>query len=149
MSRVNRPLEGLVASLVSDRELIINLGSVHGVEHGMRFSVLAKKPIEVTDPATNEKLGTFEQEKVRVQATQVFELMTVCKTYTYRMVGGSPLTDMIALTTQFNRPRRKVFASLRASEDSLPAPLEAEDSYVEIGDRVRLIVEVAEEEEED
>jgi hypothetical protein len=128
------PMVGKVALIINERELAINLGEEHGVEEGMRFAVLAASPIEVRDPDTNEFLGSAPREKVRVEAVDVQERMTICATYETRVVGGQmgfpDMTGMFA-------PQRRVPRTLRAATDSYPAPLSAKESYVRIGDVVQ------------
>jgi hypothetical protein len=128
-------LQGRVARILNERELVINIGSDHGVVEGMRFAVLAATPDLVTDPDTGDELGELDPEKVHVEAIEVHPRMTVCSTYRTRWVGsGQGLGNL----TEFLQPRRQVTETLRADEGSRPRVLSPEDAYVKVGDRVRL-----------
>lgn len=126
-------LEGKVAQLLNERQIVINIGRLDGVEAGMRFAVLAGKPIEVLDPDTGRSLGTLDQDKVRVESTQVLDQMTVCTTYETKFVGSIVFFDL----AQTFAPGRIIPKTLRATAAAYPAPLSPEDSYVKNGDRVR------------
>lgn len=128
-------LEGKVAQVLNERQIVVNIGRRDGVAEGMRFAVLADTPLEIPDPVTGLSLGTLDQEKVKVQATQVLDKMTVCTTYETRVVGGIFFPD---LSEAFS-PRRRIPKTLSAEEEAYPAPLSSNDSYVKIGDRVRQI----------
>ena len=130
----NRPIEGRVAQVLNERELVINLGARDLVRKGMRFAVLAAKPLEIRDPETNEVLGEVDREKVRVEAIEVQERLTVCATYETQVVGGG--LGMPDVTELFG-PTRTVKESFRAS--SHPSPLSEEESFIKIGDRVKRI----------
>ncbi|MFF2772967.1 hypothetical protein ACFVUP_38300, partial [Streptomyces bacillaris] len=67
MSRI----EGKVASVLNERELVLNVGAEEGVEVGMRFKILYAGGIEITDPDTNEALGNVEWPKTEVKIVSV------------------------------------------------------------------------------
>ncbi len=136
-------LEGSVAQILNERELVINIGSTRGVRRGVKFAVLAPEPSEIFDPETGELLGVVDREKVRVQAREVHERFTICATYEKRVVrsGGSGF-GAAAFRDLFEPPRtREVPITLGMDEESVPAPLSAEESYVKIGDRVKQVEE--------
>jgi hypothetical protein len=82
-------IEGKVAAILNDRELVINKGETSGVKSGMIFGVLEEK--EVQDPDTKEELGLIEIVKIRVKVVDVKPKMSICRTYeTYHFnLGGS------------------------------------------------------------
>lgn len=128
-------LEGKVAKIISVREVAINLGAEAGVKAGMIFAILSKSPLPIKDPDTGEALGQFDREKVRVRAEEVHRKFSVCRTYEAepfpflsRYVG--------AALPELGRPPRSL--KIEDSEE-LPAPLPEEQSYVKVGDRVRLV----------
>jgi hypothetical protein len=128
-------LEGRVATIVSVREVAINLGARDGVEPGMIFAILAGMPLEVRDPNTREPLGEIDREKVRVKATEVFDRFSICRTYeTYEtpdLLGFASVLPSLAGTRQVRTLK------IEDSEEDLPPPLSEEESYVKVGDRVR------------
>ena len=132
-------IQGQVAAVLSERELAINIGANHGVKQAMRFKVLARQPTEIHDPETGHLLGAIDREKVRVQATEVHEGFSVCKTYEMRYIGGGPLSGLSRM--MFYGEPREVPETLNVEDSSLPPPLPEEESYVKTGDRVVRVVE--------
>ena len=135
-----KPIEGKVVGVLTERELIINVGSSSGVRHGMRFKVLSNQPTEVRDPETNDLLGVIDREKVRVQASEVEEKYTICKTYRVFVTGGPNMPNiaeaMAALGSFGSTPRKEVPETLKAEDQDTFPPLSEEESYVKKGDRV-------------
>jgi hypothetical protein len=129
--RDNR-VEGRVAQVLSERELVINRGRDDGVRKGMRFMVLAEAPLEIRDPESGTLLDQIDREKVRVEATEVRQKISICSTYEKVVVGGAlsfPDLDLFG-------PRREIYKTLRASDATYPPPLDPEQSFVKVGDRV-------------
>lgn len=137
--RLSRGLQGKVAQILNERELVINIGEKSGVEEGMRFAVQAGSPVQIQDPESGELLGWLDREKVRIEAVRVMDRMSVCSTYETRLVGGSlGIWDV----SEMFRPREHVPKTLRASRESYPPPLSSAESYVKIGDVVRELKEL-------
>lgn len=143
MTQENQPRKkeliiGLVAQILNERELAINVGSVAGVTPGMKFKILAEKPIEIRDPVTKEVLDVVDREKIRVEASEIRQKMTICRTYREKQVPGSALWERFRLPSLDLRiePPHTEPETLRASDVSLPAPLSPDDSYIKINDRV-------------
>lgn len=83
----NGVLQGQVAQILNEREVVINIGSNQGVRDGMKFAVLADEPTDVHDPVTGELLDKVDREKTRVEAVEVRPRITICRTYRTRTVG--------------------------------------------------------------
>lgn len=139
-------LEGRVAQILNERELIINIGMSDGVEVGMRFEVLAESPLQITDPEDETRvIGTYDRPKVNVEAFDVEDHMSVCRTYEtittpgnmWWQVQQSPMITGLGIEAI---PPTTRHVNLRASEDQYPAPLSQSESYVKRGDRVRELV---------
>ncbi len=129
-------LRGKVAQILSDRELAINIGARDGVKQGMRFAVLAKEQVPIQDPDSGEVLDTVDVEKIRVQATEVRERVTICATYQQRVTPAGPFSIEIG---RLFAPRQESPVTLRIDEDSYRESLDPEDSYIKIGDVVKQI----------
>ncbi len=84
-------LQGKVAKVLTEREIVINIGSARGVKKGMRFAILAATPEEITDPDTGEKLDVVDRTKVLVEATEVRSKITICSTFRTTTISGGPL----------------------------------------------------------
>ena len=128
-------LEGRVAQLLNERELVINIGEANGVQAGMQFQVLAESPVEIRDPETDELLGTVDREKVRVQAVDVHPNFSICRTYRVRRIPGSSMYYAMKLPTLI-APPETVPETLKAEDSEYLPPLPEEESYVKRGDRV-------------
>lgn len=127
-------IEGKVAQLLNERELVINLGSNHGVKRGMKFSVMATNaPVVVRDPDTGDILGNVDREKIRVEAIVVYELMTICRTRS--------IANPLDIVQRLYLPPTRDHESLRADKSFYPAPISEEDSYVKPGDKVVQVYE--------
>src|SRR6266566_4898215 len=133
-------LQGKVAKILTEREVVINIGSVQGVKKGMRFAILAPTPEEILDPETGEVLDVVDRTKVLVQATEVREKITICSTYRTTKISGGALSTTYAFSRLFDPPQ-EIPETLRIEDSSLPAPLSPEESYVKIGDRVKQVEE--------
>lgn len=141
------PIEGLVSTVVSTREIAINRGTKDGVTEGMVFAVLAESPVVITDPEDGTVLGEIDREKVRVQASEVSEKFTIGRTFQRYQARGGLFSAAALLGGTKAR-----YKTLRVEDSELPPPLAEEESVVKRGDRVRQVVEpvsVEEEEEEE
>lgn len=129
-------IEGKVAAILNERELVINRGAETGVKENMKFKVMAPELV-VADPDTGGRLGTFSREKVRVKIAEVHPKYSVARTYeTYKVnVGGSGLP-----TVYFERllPRQEVtrVRTLRPDDTATFGPIDEASSIVKIGDPV-------------
>ena len=126
------PLHGRVASFLNAREIAINIGSKQGVKEGMLFAVLAKDPIEVKDPVTGELLDQLDREKVRVKVIEVREKIAVCSTYRERSIHDARVLDIDEAFSPF----RFIPEPVKFEDSSLPPPLEQDESFVKVNDRV-------------
>lgn len=130
-------VEGRVAQVLDERRLVINRGRVDGVQVGMRFEVKAGAPVEIRDPETDEVLDVIDRVKVRVEATEVRERITICTTYEYRDIGAALGLD---LNTTFG-PRRKRPVTFETEPSVALPPLDPEQAYIRKGDRAIQIAE--------
>lgn len=128
-------IEGMVAGILNERELAINVGANQGVEVGMKFKVLAAESAEIRDPQTNEVLGSVDQEKVRVRVIDVQDKFSIGRTYKSANTVGSVLAGLDTLSDLLT-PSRQVPQTLRAEAADYLPPLSEQESYVKKGDRV-------------
>ncbi len=133
-----RKLAGRVASILNAKELVINIGANQGVFPGMKFAVMAEAPVSVTDPETGEVLDIIDREKVRVEAVEVREKISICRTYRIREISAGPLytNSLLRGGLASFAPPKIIEEDLKVQNTSLPPPLSPEDSYVKINDRV-------------
>lgn len=125
-------IHGRVAKILTARELVINVGSESGVKAGQKFVVLGACPIEIRDPDTNEKLGMIDREKTRVQATEVFQKCSICRTY---RVTSSPNLAISALAGISGMTRETV-ERLPVDTSDLAPEFREGPGFVKVNDRV-------------
>ena len=71
-------VEGKVAKILSETHVIINVGSMQGIQNGTVFTIYAQGD-EVTDPDTGEVLGKWEVPKALVVAVHVQDRLSTCE----------------------------------------------------------------------
>ena len=131
-------VEGKVAAVLNERDLVINKGSDAGVKDGMKFKVIVPE-VTVADPDTGEVLGTIAKEKIRVKVVEVHPKFSVGKTYeTYVVNVGGSGSDFIDRFVIGTLPRREVtrVRTLRSDDSTSLAPLDERSSFVKVGDPV-------------
>ena len=129
-------IEGKVAEVLNEREVLINKGSEAGVELGMTFRVTTPD-IPVRDPDTRETLGTFNRDKIGIKATEVYPKFSVGRTYeTYIARGALALAgETLRTIRELSGDTRRV-RTLRIGGGSSLVPLTEEESLVKVGDKV-------------
>jgi hypothetical protein len=142
-AKVREPIVGVVAKVLTARELVINRGSKHGVKVGMKFDVLDPKGENISDPETGETLGSIDRPKVAVEVTRVEEQLAVARTFHSRRVnvgGTGGLAGLSALARQFEPPRYVTRYETLKTEESTWEDLDESESFVKTGDPVREII---------
>lgn len=139
---MTKKLEGKVAKILNERELAINIGKKAGVKEGMKFEVLKPEPILIRDPDTQEKIGIFDQVKIRVKVINVEERFSKARTYeiykTRKGISGSPLASLSKI---FGSQRMETRVKTLRTDEFEFKPLNEQSSFVKVGDRVRQIIE--------
>lgn len=103
---------GYVARLVTDSELLLNIGSIAGVRAGDYYDILDESTRDVIDPKTGETLGSIDRVKARVVVFEVAEKLALAKV-TGRSMGLSSAArvlsgDLPAVTSSPDRWREGV-----------------------------------------
>jgi hypothetical protein len=127
------PIEGKVARIVSERDVVINRGREHRVAVGMKFVILADEPLVINDPDTGEVIERLPREKARVQAIQIADRVAVCRTYQTRLVRGVGGGVILEPWEMYDH---KVPTTLEVENRDLPPPLPRAERIVRVGDRV-------------
>ncbi len=143
MSRI----EGKVAKVLNERELVLNVGTTQGVEVGMRFKVLYSGGIEITDPDSGKLLGSVERPKTEVKIVSAQDNLSVGRTFrtiTIPAVGSiAPRGLSASFEAMLNgpyEPEKRVVETLRASDGFADKEINAAESSVQVGDPVVQIV---------
>ena len=80
-------VEGKVAKILGNNEIVINRGRTEGVRTVMLFEVFSPEGEEVWDPDTGETLGTVEDVKAQAEVTEVKDRLSVAR---LKQTAGSP-----------------------------------------------------------
>ena len=67
-----------VIKILSDREILINIGANQGIKEGNILTILGKDE-EIIDPFSHESLGYLPVTKAKVKVDTVYEKMCICK----------------------------------------------------------------------
>ena len=131
-------IEGKVAAILNERDLIINKGADAGITEDMKFKVVDPE-VEIKDPDTGEALGSISMEKVRVRIVEVQSKFSIGKTYeTYTInVGGVMPADLGDAFRRVLSPRQEVTRVRTLRIDPSAGGLMTETkSFVKVGDTV-------------
>ena len=119
-------IQGKVATILNERDLIINRGSSAGVKEGMIFAIL-EPTIEITDPESGDSLGSITREKIRVKIVEVKGKFAVGKTYqTFSDFGLISPTKVRTLRTNV------IAINLLSPEDEGRASVDVGDLVFEV-----------------
>lgn len=72
------PIEGKIARILDEYNVVINVGRNQGVQEGMPFVIFTTGGDEVKDPDTGEGLGKLETIKGYVSAAHVQDKISIC-----------------------------------------------------------------------
>lgn len=144
-------IEGKVAKILGNSEIVINRGTQHGVKKSMQFEVFDPAGEEVWDPDTGETLGTVEDIKAKAEVTEVKERLSVARIYH----SDTPFAGFEDMQENLQRIFQRVFGEgsqmqgfgMSSSsgdepdlESMLGGPLE-DATKVKVGDAVRQITD--------
>jgi hypothetical protein len=126
-------IRGMVAQILNARELVLNRGSEHSVEVGMRFAVLNSRGADIKDPETGELIGSVDVPKVLVKVVRVGEKVSVASTFRKFTTGNQGL--IAGLSGLYATAVTRV-ETLRTDEATYQEEINPGDSFVHIGDPV-------------
>ena len=98
----SEPVRGKVAKVLSARRLVINRGSEHGVELGMRFRVLEE--LDITDPDTGDLLSDAPHEVIKVEVIDVEPRYAIAHTYEAYYIPDLPSNTLATALAQALSP---------------------------------------------
>ena len=132
-------INGKVAAILNERDLVINKGHNDGVSEGLSFMV-TQPNFSIKDPDSGVELGVLAREKIKVKVFEVHPKFSVAKTYeTYSSTEPSGL--QLADAQHRRRTVTKVRKILIEPAGQKNVAIGLEGSTVHVGDPV---VEIAE-----
>lgn len=127
---------GKVIRILSNTELLINLGSNQGIQEGNLFKIYEKGEV-IKDPDTNSDLGTLDYIKKQVEATTVYPNFSIVKSlkhYTETTTSGI----MSAFGDKTKEVRKTDVYNLPVLDNQI-VPLHIKNENIIVGDLVEKI----------
>lgn len=138
-----QPVEGKVAKILDEYNIVINLGWKDGLADGMNVVVFATGGEEVKDPNTGESLGSLELVKAYLKVAHVQERCSICAAEPvkkageeeggFRTLGAAMMAE--AMGTKYSEQGMKEKLNINASQISGMPQVEP----ISIGDKVRCL----------
>lgn len=131
-------IRGKVARILNSREVALNVGAKNGVADGMQFDILAPELHNITDPDTNEVIGSVNRPKVRVRVGITEDRFCVARTFRrWRVnIGGEGFDIGMVAADLFKAPKWVTKSETLKTSESTWENLSEEDSFVKTGDPV-------------
>lgn len=126
----NERVRGAVAKIVSDREVILNRGTEHGLSSGDYVVVIDPDTQSVLDPETGDDLGGLKRIKAVLRVVEATPRISLAKTFRTKRVrvgggiGSSPLTGM------FSDPKYETRVETLQLDPQAGLPISEEDSAI-------------------
>ena len=117
-------IDGKIAKIINEYEVVVNRGYSHGVESDMQFIVYTVGD-QITDPDTGETLGNVEHIKAKIEPKSIQENMTVMETAETKVKSSS--VGAVA----------SLYESERVPKAIAEKPEDAVETEVNVGDLVR------------
>lgn len=132
-------IQGKVAAILNERDLVINRGENDGVSEGMLFQV-TQPDVPIRDPDSGLELGVLVRDKIKVRVVELHPHFSVAKTYeTYSARVPSEVQQ--ALSRFSGRTVTRVRKILTESSEQEGDTIGREGSTVYVGDPVVQITE--------
>ena len=133
-SEVRTPVVGKIAKVLNHRQMVINKGADDGVEADTRFRVI--EDIAITDPDTNEQLGSTPREVIRIEVIDVQPRFSIAQTYeTYSVMRADLPLSVAGARVPVTQVRE-----IASRELPGPDPEQGKVTVVERGFRVEELV---------
>lgn len=123
-------VQGAVAKIVSDREVILNRGTEHGLASGDYVIVIDPSTQSVLDPETGEDLGGLKRIKAVLRVVETTPKLSLAKTFRTQSVkvGGGIGTPGIA--NMFAEPKYETRVETIQFDPQAGLPISEEESVI-------------------
>ncbi len=136
------PIEGKIARILDEYNVVINVGRLHGVTEGRFFVIYSPGEEDLKDPDTGKSLGCLEVVKGYVSATHVQDNLTLCTAELPGQGGEVSGTQTLsgAMMAESMGLRAKVEAKLNVNPLQVSGMMRG--GAISVGDRVRSLEQV-------
>lgn len=133
------PIEGKIARILDEYNVVINVGRLHGVAEGMLFVIYSPGEAEIKDPDTGKSLGCLEVVKGYVRASHVQENLTLCTAQVVAEEEGTGVekTQTLSGAMMAESMGLKARAESRLNVNPLQISGVSRGGAISVGDRVR------------
>ena len=122
-------IKGQVAKILSNRDLVLNIGANNGVRSGMQFHVVDE--VVAIDPISKKQLAPIKIIKARVVAKEVVEDACVASTFIIKPPGVSVSET---LSRMFYQPERMLVDASTENDPAWSRIVMVGDSVVQFED---------------
>lgn len=122
-----------VIEILNSKELIINYGSIDGARKGHRV-IIKKIGDPVTDPDTNEVLGTLDIIKGDLKIYETFPRFSICRDITVNK--PTSILDPLGLDNEYIS---KTYSNLNVEDKDMSKRWPVTTPPIKVGDKVDII----------
>ena len=126
------PIQGKVAAILNERDLVINKGRTDGISEGMLFQV-TQPDVPIRDPDSGANLGVLTRDKIKVRVVEVHSQFSVAKTYETYSAHVPSAYEQAELASR-GRTVTRVRKIIMESPGQNTATIGQEGSTVKVGD---------------
>lgn len=127
-------ITGVVAKIVSDREVILNRGSTHGIESGDFVIVIDPETTSVLDPESGEDLGGLKRIKAVLQVVEVADRLSLARTFRTRKVKVAGGYGSGGIVSMFSEPKYETQVETLELDPLAGRPISEDASAITTGD---------------
>lgn len=140
---MSEAITGKVIRILNDREVVLNRGSLNGIQEHDYIGVVDPETENMKDPDTGEDLGSVRRYKVALRVSQVSDRLAIAATYKTKQVNVGGSSDFgLGMLASITTPPKLVTQVERLRLDERAAkPIGPSDSRVQEGDLFEVITE--------
>lgn len=138
MSETHR-IQGLVTQIVSNREVILNRGTEHGLKRGSYVAVLDPNTESVRDPETGDDLGGLRRIKAVLRVVDVAPKIALAQTFRTRRVRVGGGMGMLGMANTLAEPKYETRIETLQLDPQISTPISAEDSAIATKDPFEVV----------
>ena len=135
-----RSIRGMVARIVSDREVILNRGADHGLADGDYIHVIDPNTESITDPETGDDLGGVKRIKAVLRVVEVTPKLSLARTFRTRRVRvGGGMGGSSGFGNIFSEPKYETRVETLQMDPRAGKPISEEESVIEVSDPFEVV----------
>lgn len=134
-------IHGVVAKIVSDREVILNKGLEHGLKGGDYVAVIDPSTQSVRDPGTGEELGGLKRIKAVLRVVEAAPKLALAMTFRTKRVRVSGGLGSPTLAGMFAEPKYETRVETLKFDPEAGLPIDDEESVISTNDPFEVVTE--------